>query len=44
MALAERRRLPILTFDFEHFRATRPARGYWRLIVDENRYAEATRS
>lgn len=43
MALAERRRLPVLTFDFEHFRATRPARGYWRLIVDESRYAEATR-
>jgi predicted nucleic acid-binding protein len=43
MALAERRRLPILTFDFEHFRAARPSRGYWRLIVDEARYAEATR-
>jgi predicted nucleic acid-binding protein len=42
MALAERRRLPILTFDFEHFRATRPMRGFWRLIVDEARYAEAT--
>lgn len=43
MALAERRRLPILTFDFEHFRATRPLRGYWRLVVDEARYAESTR-
>lgn len=42
MALAERERLPILTFDFEHFRATRPARGYWRLVVDEARYAQAT--
>lgn len=42
MALAERRRLPILTFDFEHFRATRPPRGYWRLVVDEARYAEST--
>lgn len=42
MALAERMRLPILTFDFEHFRATRPARGFWRLVVDEGRYAEAT--
>lgn len=42
MAIAERLRLPILTFDFEHFRATRPARGFWRLVVDEARYAEAT--
>jgi hypothetical protein len=42
MAVAERRRLPILTFDFEHFRATRPLRGYWRLVVDEARYAEST--
>ena len=42
MALAERHRLPVLTFDFEHFRATRPARGFWRLVVDEHRYAEAT--
>jgi predicted nucleic acid-binding protein len=43
MALAERDRLPILTFDFEHFRATRPARGFWRLVVDEARYLEAVR-
>jgi predicted nucleic acid-binding protein len=42
MALAERRELPILTFDFAHFRATRPPRGYWRLVVDEARYAEST--
>lgn len=42
MALAERQRLPILTFDFEHFRATRPQRGFWRLVVDEARYAEST--
>ena len=42
MALAERHRLPILTFDFEHFRATRPPSGYWRLVVDEARFAEAT--
>lgn len=41
MAYAERHRLPILTFDFEHFRATRPARGYWRLVVDEARYQDA---
>ncbi len=42
MALAERHRLPILTFDFAHFRATRPPSGYWRLVVDEARYAEST--
>jgi predicted nucleic acid-binding protein len=41
MALAERHDLPILTFDFEHFRATRPRRGYWRLVVDEARYADS---
>ena len=44
MALAERDDLPILTFDFEHFRATGPAAGHWRLVVDESRYAEATSS
>lgn len=32
MALAERHGLPILTFDFEHFRATHPERGFWRLV------------
>lgn len=42
MALAERLRAPILTFDFAHFRATRPPRGHWRLIVDEARYREST--
>jgi hypothetical protein len=42
MALAEERDLPILTFDFEHFRATRPHQGYWQLIVDEARYRDAT--
>ncbi len=42
MAIAERRRLPILTFDFAHFRATNPARGHWKLVVDEARYAEST--
>ena len=41
MAIAERRDSPILTFDFQHFRATRPARGYWRLVVDEAGYADA---
>ncbi|MGZ4129048.1 MAG: type II toxin-antitoxin system VapC family toxin [Actinomycetota bacterium] len=43
MAYAERHRLPILTFDFQHFRATKPARGYWHLVVDEARYRDAIR-
>jgi predicted nucleic acid-binding protein len=42
MAWAERHDLPILTFDFAHFRAAQPRAGYWRLIVDEARYADAT--
>lgn len=42
MAVAERYDLPILTFDFGHFRATRPRSGYWRLVVDEARYADET--
>jgi predicted nucleic acid-binding protein len=42
MAVAERTDLPILTFDFAHFRATRPERGSWRLVVDERKYDEAT--
>jgi predicted nucleic acid-binding protein len=40
MAVAEQRDLPILTFDFEHFRATRPRTGYWQLVVDEGRYRD----
>jgi predicted nucleic acid-binding protein len=44
MACAERHDLPILTFDFAHFRATRPRSGYWRLVVDEARYADGTRA
>jgi hypothetical protein len=40
MAIAERHRLPVLTFDFAHFRATRPESGHWRLVVDESRYAD----
>jgi hypothetical protein len=43
MAIAERVGAPILTFDFEHFRATRPTHGFWELVVDEARYADATR-
>jgi uncharacterized protein len=42
MAYAERHDLPILTFDFQHFRAAPPAAGYWRLVVDEARYADLT--
>ena len=42
MAVAERYKLPVLTFDFAHFRATRPRHGYWRLVIDEWQYAEAT--
>lgn len=42
MAYAERHKLPILSFDFQDFRATKPARGYWRLVVDEARYRKAT--
>lgn len=41
MAYAERHDLPILTFDFEDFRAAPPPDGHWRLIVDEARYADA---
>jgi uncharacterized protein len=40
MAVAERDRLPVLTFDFEHFRATRPTHGFWELVVDEHRYQQ----
>jgi predicted nucleic acid-binding protein len=43
MAYAERHDLPILTFDFEDFRAAPPRGGYWRLVVDEERYQEAVR-
>lgn len=39
--MAERHELPILTFDFEHFRATRPERGFWQLVIDEARYADS---
>ena len=41
MAYAERHRLPVLTFDFEDFRAAPPASGHWSLVVDEARYAES---
>lgn len=42
MAYGDRHDLPILTFDFEDFRAAPPPRGFWRLVVDEARYREAT--
>jgi predicted nucleic acid-binding protein len=40
MAYAERHDLPVLTFDFEHFRAAPPHRGHWRLVIDEARFAD----
>ena len=43
MAIAARHRLPILTFDFAHFRAAPPRQGAWRLVVDEAQYADALR-
>jgi predicted nucleic acid-binding protein len=43
MAVAERHELPILTFDFADFRATAPARGHWRLLLDETRFERAIR-
>lgn len=44
MALAEAERIPILTFDFEHFRAApQPGGEPWELLVDEARYLRAIR-
>jgi predicted nucleic acid-binding protein len=43
MAVAERNRLPVLTFDFEHFRATHPVDGFWQLVIDEHRYQRHVR-
>ncbi len=40
MAIAERHELPILTFDFADFRATAPAKGEWRLVIDEARLGD----
>lgn len=42
MAYAERHELPILTFDFKHFRATAPRQGHWRLVIDEAQLARFT--
>lgn len=44
MAYAERNELPVLTFDFRDFRASKPATGFWRLVIDEGQYREATGS
>jgi predicted nucleic acid-binding protein len=41
MAFAERHGLPVLTFDFSHFRATQSPTGPWRLVVSEAQYAES---
>jgi len=43
MAFAERHHLPILTFDFAHFRATQSEQGPWKLVVDEARYRDVVR-
>jgi uncharacterized protein len=43
MAYAERHDLPILTFDFRDFRATRSERGPWRLVLSEDQLARAAR-
>lgn len=45
MAIAERDGRPVLTFDFEDFRAAPPeGGGHWQLVVDEARYQDATGS
>lgn len=41
MAYAERHDLPILTFDFRHFRATESAHGPWRLAISEEQLERA---
>ncbi len=43
MAYAERHRLPILSFDFRHFRATTSAHGPWRLLLSEQQVTGAAR-
>jgi predicted nucleic acid-binding protein len=40
MAFAEQNDLPVLTFDFEDFLAAPQEGGFWRLVVDEERYRE----
>ena len=41
MAIAERREMPILTFDFGDFRATESSSRPWHLALDENAYRKA---
>jgi len=36
MAIAERHKMPVFTFDFIDFRATQSASGPWRLAIDES--------
>ncbi len=43
MAIAEPEQTPVLTFDFEDFRAAPSAQGPWRLIVDESRHHNSIR-
>lgn len=43
MAIAEREHTPVLTFDFEDFRAAPSEHGPWRLVVDESRYHDSIR-
>lgn len=42
MAIAERENAPVLTFDFEDFRAAPSESGPWALVVDEARYLDST--
>lgn len=41
MAIAERHRFPVFTFDFTDFRATESADGPWPLLLDESTYRRA---
>jgi uncharacterized protein len=43
MAVAERENSPVLTFDFEDFRASPSEQGPWWLVVDEARYQDSIR-
>lgn len=42
MAVAQREHAPVLTFDFEDFRAAPSESGPWELVVDEARYLDST--
>lgn len=43
MAIAERGQIPVLTFDFEDFRAAPSDQGSWQLVIDESRYHDSIR-